>query len=140
MHSPGLVFLDEPTAGLDPQSRANLWEHIRALRDTFGLTVVLTTHYLEEADALSDRILVMDHGQIIANDTSDALKARISGDVVKLPARRATPADWTAPSRWPSGAVEVRGWFESTPSRCTSPSRRATWRGPARSARSTPPG
>jgi ABC-2 type transport system ATP-binding protein len=84
MHSPGLVFLDEPTAGLDPQSRANLWVHIRDLRDTLGLTVVLTTHYLEEADALADRILVMDHGQIIANDTAEALKARISGDVVSL--------------------------------------------------------
>jgi ABC-2 type transport system ATP-binding protein len=84
MHSPGLVFLDEPTAGLDPQSRANLWQHIRSLRDTLGLTVVLTTHYLEEADALADRILVMDHGQIIANDTAEALKARISGDVVSL--------------------------------------------------------
>jgi ABC-2 type transport system ATP-binding protein len=84
MHSPGLVFLDEPTAGLDPQSRANLWVHIRDLRDTLGLTVVPTTHYLEEADALADRILVMDHGQIIANDTAEALKARISGDVVSL--------------------------------------------------------
>ncbi|MDT4911263.1 MAG: type transport system ATP-binding protein [Pseudonocardiales bacterium] len=82
MHSPQLVFLDEPTTGLDPQSRANLWRHIKSLRDDTGLTVVLTTHYLDEADALADRILVMDHGQIVANDTSDALKARISGDVV----------------------------------------------------------
>jgi ABC-2 type transport system ATP-binding protein len=82
MHSPQLVFLDEPTTGLDPQSRANLWQHIKSLRDDNGLTVVLTTHYLDEADALADRILVMDHGQIVANDTADALKARISGDVI----------------------------------------------------------
>jgi ABC-2 type transport system ATP-binding protein len=82
MHSPQLVFLDEPTTGLDPQSRANLWQHIRSLRDDNGLTVVLTTHYLDEADALADRVLVMDNGQIVANDTPDALKARISGDVV----------------------------------------------------------
>ncbi|MFN2560731.1 MAG: ATP-binding cassette domain-containing protein [Jatrophihabitans sp.] len=82
MHSPQLVFLDEPTTGLDPQSRANLWRHIKSLRDDVGLTVVLTTHYLDEADALADRVLVMDHGQIVANDTPDALKARISGDVV----------------------------------------------------------
>jgi ABC-2 type transport system ATP-binding protein len=82
MHSPQLVFLDEPTTGLDPQSRANLWQHIKSLRDDVGLTVVLTTHYLDEADALADRVLVMDHGQIVANDTPDALKARISGDVV----------------------------------------------------------
>ena len=84
MHAPPLVFLDEPTTGLDPQSRANLWSHIRALRDDMGVTIVLTTHYLEEADALADRVLVMDGGQIVADDTPDALKARISGDVVTL--------------------------------------------------------
>ena len=84
MHSPPLVFLDEPTAGLDPQSRANLWQHIRSLRDDLGVTVVLTTHYLDEADALSDRVMVMDDGRIVADDTPDALKARISGDVVTL--------------------------------------------------------
>ncbi|MDQ6849023.1 MAG: ATP-binding cassette domain-containing protein [Actinomycetota bacterium] len=84
MHSPRLVFLDEPTTGLDPQSRANLWQHIRLLRDDAGVTVVLTTHYLDEADALADRVLVMDGGRIVANDTPDALKARISGDIVTL--------------------------------------------------------
>jgi ABC-2 type transport system ATP-binding protein len=113
MHSPALVFLDEPTAGLDPQSRANLWEHIRGLRDRFGLTVVLTTHYLEEADALSDRIMVMDHGQIVANDTSDALKARIAGDMVKLTlvdGQHAERALEVARS-----AIEVRGWFAYEP-------------------------
>src|SRR4051795_4880512 len=84
MHAPKLVFLDEPTTGLDPQSRANLWQHIRALRDDTGVTILLTTHYLDEADALADRVLVMDHGQIVADDTPDALKARISGDVVTI--------------------------------------------------------
>ncbi len=84
MHAPRLVFLDEPSAGLDPQSRANLWQHIRSLRDDAGVTIVLTTHYLDEADALSDRILVMDDGRVVADDTSDALKARIAGDVVTL--------------------------------------------------------
>ena len=84
MHSPRLVFLDEPTTGLDPQSRANLWQHIRALRDDAGVTIVITTHYLDEADALADRVLVMDDGRIVADDTPDALKARISGDVVTL--------------------------------------------------------
>jgi ABC-2 type transport system ATP-binding protein len=83
VHSPRLLFLDEPTTGLDPQSRANLWSHVRALRDA-GVTIVLTTHYLEEADALADRVLVMDGGRIVADDTPDALKARISGDVVTL--------------------------------------------------------
>ncbi|CUU56276.1 ABC-2 type transport system ATP-binding protein [Parafrankia irregularis] len=84
MHRPRLVFLDEPTAGLDPQSRANLWTHIRSLRDDAGVTVVLTTHYLDEADALADRILVMDGGLIVANDTPAALKSRVAGDVVRL--------------------------------------------------------
>ncbi len=84
MHSPKLVFLDEPTTGLDPQSRANLWDHIRSLRDDHGVTVMLTTHYLDEADALADRLLVMDDGRIVADDTPEALKARVSGDVVTV--------------------------------------------------------
>ncbi|WP_084529879.1 ATP-binding cassette domain-containing protein [Nocardia crassostreae] len=83
VHRPSLLYLDEPTTGLDPQSRANLWEHIRRLRDE-GTTVVLTTHYLEEADALCDRILVMDHGGIVAEGTPEELKRRISGDVISL--------------------------------------------------------
>jgi ABC-2 type transport system ATP-binding protein len=82
VHGPGLVFLDEPSTGLDPQSRANLWTHIRGLRDELGTTVFLTTHYLEEADALCDRILIIDHGRIVAEGTPDQLKRRISGDLV----------------------------------------------------------
>jgi ABC-2 type transport system ATP-binding protein len=84
MHDPKLVFLDEPTTGLDPQSRANLWEHIRSLREDGGVTVVLTTHYLDEADALADRLLVMDHGVIVADDTSENLKSKLSGDVITV--------------------------------------------------------
>ncbi|MGL4177569.1 MAG: ATP-binding cassette domain-containing protein [Dermatophilaceae bacterium] len=84
VHEPTLVFLDEPTTGLDPQARANLWEHIRGLREHRGATVFLTTHYLDEADALSDRIIVIDHGRIVAADTSDNLKAQVSGDLVDL--------------------------------------------------------
>jgi ABC-2 type transport system ATP-binding protein len=84
MHQPQLVFLDEPTTGLDPQSRANLWQHIKALREQTGVTILLTTHYLDEADVLADRVLVMDHGQIVADDTPDALKSRISGDIVTV--------------------------------------------------------
>ena len=84
IHDPTLVFLDEPTTGLDPQARANLWEHIADLRRRRGATVFLTTHYLDEADVLSDRILIIDHGRIVAADTSDNLKAQVSGDLVDL--------------------------------------------------------
>ncbi|MFI6602608.1 ABC transporter ATP-binding protein [Nonomuraea sp. NPDC050536] len=70
LHRPPLIFLDEPTTGLDPQSRANLWDHIRAL----GTTVFLTTHYLDEADALCDRLLIIDHGRIVAEGTPAELK------------------------------------------------------------------
>jgi ABC-2 type transport system ATP-binding protein len=84
VHAPGLVFLDEPTTGLDPQSRANLWGHIRSLRDEQGATVFLTTHYLEEADALCDRLLVIDHGSIVASGTPGELKRAVSGDAVTL--------------------------------------------------------
>ncbi|MGA7988293.1 MAG: ATP-binding cassette domain-containing protein [Candidatus Dormiibacterota bacterium] len=81
MHRPQLLFLDEPTTGLDPQSRARMWDEVRRLRDT-GTTVFLTTHYLEEADALSDRIAIIDHGKIVALGTPDELKRQVAGDVV----------------------------------------------------------
>jgi ABC-2 type transport system ATP-binding protein len=84
INQPPLLFMDEPTTGLDPQSRANLWSHIRELRDAHGVTVFLTTHYLDEADALCDRILVIDHGSIVAAGTPGELKADVSGDRVAL--------------------------------------------------------
>jgi ABC-2 type transport system ATP-binding protein len=84
VHSPRLIFLDEPTTGLDPQSRSNLWEHIRKLRQELGTTIFLTTHYLDEADALCDRVLVIDYGKIVAVGTPEELKRRISGDVITL--------------------------------------------------------
>ncbi len=84
VHAPRLLFLDEPTTGLDPQSRSNLWKHIRRLREDLGTTVFLTTHYLEEADALCDRILVIDYGKIVAEGSPDELKRQISGDVITL--------------------------------------------------------
>jgi ABC-2 type transport system ATP-binding protein len=84
IHVPELVFLDEPTTGLDPQARANLWEHIRGLREERGTTVFLTTHYLDEADVLCDRILVIDHGAIVAEGTPDQLKSQVGGDVLTV--------------------------------------------------------
>ena len=81
IHEPKIVFLDEPTTGLDPQSRAHMWDEIRRLR-TEGMTVFITTHYLDEADALCDRIAIMDHGEIVAEGTPAELKREISGEVV----------------------------------------------------------
>jgi ABC-2 type transport system ATP-binding protein len=92
VHQPPLVFLDEPTTGLDPQSRSNMWEHIRALRADLGTTVFLTTHYLDEADALCDRVFIIDHGVIAATGTPDELKRQVSGDVVTLRVNGATEA------------------------------------------------
>jgi ABC-2 type transport system ATP-binding protein len=82
-HRPALLFLDEPTTGLDPQARARLWEEIRKLRDT-GTTVFLTTHYLEEADALCDMLAIIDHGKIVAEGSPTDLKREIAGDVLTI--------------------------------------------------------
>jgi ABC-2 type transport system ATP-binding protein len=84
MNSPGLLFLDEPSTGMDPHNRANLWDHINRLRDERETTIVLTTHYLEEADAYAERVLVIDHGEIIANDTAANLKATLAGDRIMI--------------------------------------------------------
>ncbi|GAA1361451.1 daunorubicin resistance protein DrrA family ABC transporter ATP-binding protein [Catellatospora chokoriensis] len=83
IHSPKVVFLDEPTTGLDPQSRAHMWGEVRKLRE-MGMTVFLTTHYLDEADALCDRLAIMDHGQIVAEGTPADLKQEVLGDVVSV--------------------------------------------------------
>jgi ABC-2 type transport system ATP-binding protein len=83
VHQPEVLFLDEPTTGLDPLNRANLWNHIRAIQER-GLTVFLTTHYLDEADALCDRLTIMDHGSIVAEGTPRELKREVVGDSVML--------------------------------------------------------
>ncbi len=79
VHAPSLLFLDEPTTGLDPQNRANLWEHIQWMRAEHEMTILLTTHYLDEADSMAERLVVVDHGEVIADDTADALKADLAG-------------------------------------------------------------
>ncbi|HEX2645771.1 MAG TPA: ATP-binding cassette domain-containing protein [Candidatus Dormibacteraeota bacterium] len=83
VHRPELLFLDEPTTGLDPQSRARTWDEVKRLREV-GTTVFLTTHYLEEADALCDRLAIIDRGRIVAEGTPDELKREIAGDVITL--------------------------------------------------------
>jgi ABC-2 type transport system ATP-binding protein len=80
IHAPDLLFLDEPSTGLDPQNRANLQEHILELRKKHDTTIVLTTHYLDEADSMAERVIVIDHGRIIADDTPAKLKADHVGD------------------------------------------------------------
>jgi ABC-2 type transport system ATP-binding protein len=84
IHAPALLFLDEPSTGLDPQNRANLQEHILGLRARYGTTIVLTTHYLDEADSMAERVIVIDHGRVIADDTPARLKADHAGDRVVL--------------------------------------------------------
>ncbi|MFI0540215.1 ABC transporter ATP-binding protein [Streptomyces sp. WSLK1-3] len=80
-HRPKVLFLDEPTTGLDPASRAGLWDLVRRLRDEHGTTVFLTTHYLDEADALSDRLVIVDRGVVVAEGTPGALKLEYGGSI-----------------------------------------------------------
>jgi ABC-2 type transport system ATP-binding protein len=82
IHYPKVLFLDEPTLGLDPQTRDHVWKYIKELKEAHDITVVLTTHYMDEADRLSDRIAIMDYGKIIALDTSAKLKETLEGDVI----------------------------------------------------------
>ncbi len=85
IHDPEIVVLDEPSAGLDPQSRLVLWEYIHSLSKEKGKTIILTTHLMEEADRLSDRIAIMDHGKLLVLDTPESLKKKIGrGDVVEI--------------------------------------------------------
>ena len=82
VHNPRVLFLDEPTTGLDPTSRARVWDEVRRLNSELGMTVFLTTQYLEEADELADRVGIIDHGRIVAEGTPDELKRSIGTDLV----------------------------------------------------------
>ena len=96
VHSPRILFLDEPTTGLDPVSRTNVWQMIRALRERSDLTILITTHYMDEADKLCDRIAIVDHGKLAALDTPTRLKDSVpSTDTVEAEFENA-PADWIA--------------------------------------------
>jgi ABC-2 type transport system ATP-binding protein len=88
---PRLLFLDEPTLGLDVQTRAAVWKYIRMLKDGFGMTLFLTTHYLEEADSLCDRIAIIDHGHIVKIGTPTELKSGVGGDVILLGVKEPEP-------------------------------------------------
>lgn len=84
IHYPKVLFLDEPTLGLDAQTRRKIWNHIRELNKKYSMTIILTTHYMEEADYLCGRIAIIDHGKIVALDTPDGLKQLLKGDVITL--------------------------------------------------------
>ncbi|MCE8423783.1 MAG: ATP-binding cassette domain-containing protein [Candidatus Methanoperedens sp.] len=84
MHHPKILFLDEPTLGLDPQTREHIWDYIKELAEKECMTVLLTTHYMEEAEQLCDRVAIIDYGKIVALDSPQTLKNRIVGDIVKL--------------------------------------------------------
>lgn len=82
LHEPEVLFLDEPTLGLDPHARANVWDYIRRMRQEYGVTIFLTTHYLDEAEQLCDRIAIIDRGKIIAEGSPDELKSLVGSDVI----------------------------------------------------------
>ena len=111
IHAPRLLFLDEPSTGLDPQNRANLQEHIVNLRAEHGTTVVLTTHYLDEADSMAERIVVIDHGRLIADDTPTRLKADHAGDHITLGFADQYAAEMAEPAarRLPGADVRITG-------------------------------
>jgi ABC-2 type transport system ATP-binding protein len=90
IHSPKVLFLDEPTIGLDPQTREHIWSHIEGLRKAHDITMVLTTHYMDEADRLSDRIAIMDYGKVVASGTPAALKETLEGDVITVNTKEAS--------------------------------------------------
>lgn len=108
VHDPPLLFLDEPSTGLDPQHRAHLWEHVLGVRERFGTTVVLTTHYLDEADAMAARVVIIDHGRIIADDRPETLKATHAGDRIDLRLANADGAAAGAPIDASSAVAVVR--------------------------------
>lgn len=91
IHQPQVLFLDEPTTGLDPEARADMWHEIARLARGDGLTVVLTTHYLEEADHLAQRVAIIDQGQILVEGTPDGLKAELRGDAIQVELASAVP-------------------------------------------------
>ncbi|MGO1318052.1 MAG: ATP-binding cassette domain-containing protein [Cellulomonadaceae bacterium] len=108
VHAPRLLFLDEPSTGLDPQSRANLWEHILRMRAEHDMTIVLTTHYLDEADSKAERVVVVDHGQVIADDTAENLKTQLAGDLLTIAVRVPGRTDDVGPDRGRADADVAR--------------------------------
>lgn len=117
IHEPDVLFLDEPTTGLDPQSRQELWEVLRRLRRDKGLTVIMSTHYMEEADKLCDRIAIMAKGRIAAIDTPEGLKRSVGADTIEVAFNREPTAEQRqklrqafrkVPARFDDGQMQVQ--------------------------------
>ncbi|MEV6158415.1 ATP-binding cassette domain-containing protein [Nonomuraea sp. NPDC052129] len=106
VHRPGLLFLDEPSTGLDPKSRAEVWAHILRLRAEYGTTLFLTTHYLEEADSMAERVVIIDNGEIIADGTAEGLKNDLAGDRITI--TTATEQEAATAARLGGGEAALR--------------------------------
>jgi len=109
LHEPSILFLDEPTLGLDPQTRNHLWEYIRNLNRRKGITIILTTHYMDEADRLCDRVAIIDRGRIVAMDTPDNLKKKVGEDVVSISSPDAGRIVTEINASWIIGAEQYDG-------------------------------
>jgi ABC-2 type transport system ATP-binding protein len=108
VHSPRIFFLDEPTTGLDPVSRVAVWEMLTNIKSQRQLTILITTHYMDEADRLCDRIAIVDHGKLVALDTPPNLKASVPGSNVIEAQFESAPADWDARLRNLSDVTSVQ--------------------------------
>jgi ABC-2 type transport system ATP-binding protein len=119
VHHPKILFLDEPTLGLDPQGRAGFWTYVQKLRHDTGMTVFVTTHYLDEADTLCDRIAIIDHGKIVAEGTPNQLKDKLGGDVVTVKTDTGAP-DMTEVLRLLQGVNSIQRQNDSYRIKCAS--------------------
>ncbi len=116
LHQPRVIFMDEPTIGLDPGTRRMLWDLIRGIHREFGVTVLLTSHYIEEADALCDQLAIIDHGRIVATGTPAELRSRVSSDLIEVETR--DPVDPETLRSLP-GVIRVEGTGQSLSLRVT---------------------
>jgi ABC-2 type transport system ATP-binding protein len=119
VHRPKILFLDEPTLGLDPQGRAGFWGFVQKLRKETGMTVFVTTHYLDEADTMCDRIAIIDHGKIVASGTPNQLKDKLGGDVVTIKTAAGAP-DVTETLRALAGVSSVQRQDDTYRVKCAS--------------------
>jgi ABC-2 type transport system ATP-binding protein len=117
LHQPSVIFMDEPTIGLDPSTRRMLWDLISGVNREFGVTVLLTSHYMEEADQLCHSISIIDHGKIVASGSPTELKSRVTADIVELETSQAVTAEMLQTLPGVSG-VNLQGstWILTTPS------------------------